>query len=41
MRSAGDTTLTETESVTLQYMFDRFSISLPAKLTYGLTTTNP
>ena len=41
LRSAGDTTLTETESVTLQYMFDRFSISLPAKLTYGLTTTNP
>jgi pilus assembly protein CpaB len=41
LRSAGDPTLTETESVTLQYMFERFGISLPAKLTYGLTTTLP
>lgn len=41
LRSAGDTTLTETESVTLQYMFERFSIALPAKLPYGLTTTSP
>jgi Flp pilus assembly protein CpaB len=41
LRSAGDTTLTETESVTLQYMFERFSIALPAKLNYGLTTTTP
>jgi Flp pilus assembly protein CpaB len=37
LRSAGDTTLTETESVTLQYMFERFNITLPAKLPYGLS----
>lgn len=36
LRSAGDTTLTETESVTLQYMFERFNIALPAKLNYGV-----
>ncbi len=41
LRSAGDTTLTETESVTLQYMFERFKIALPQKLQYGLTTTSP
>lgn len=36
LRSAGDTTLAETQSVTLQYMFERYNISLPAKLNYGL-----
>ncbi len=36
LRSAGDTSRVETESVTLQYMFDRYKIALPAKLSYGL-----
>lgn len=36
LRPAGDTTLTDTETVTLQYMIDRFRVSLPAKLPYGL-----
>ena len=35
LRSAGDATKTDTESVTLQYMFERFNIALPAKLPYG------
>ncbi len=41
LRSAGDTTLAETESVTLQYMFDRFGITLPAKLAFGLDRAIP
>jgi pilus assembly protein CpaB len=46
LRSAGDTSRVDTESVTLQYMFERFNIALPAKLNYGLngtgtTTTAP
>lgn len=36
LRSAGDTSLAETQSVTLQYMFEKYNISLPAKLPYGL-----
>jgi hypothetical protein len=36
LRSAGDGSLTETESVTLQYMFERFAIALPSKLAYGV-----
>lgn len=36
LRSAGDTSLAETQSVTLQYMFEKYQISLPAKLPYGL-----
>lgn len=40
LRSAGDTTLTETESVTLQYMFERFNIALPAKLNYGVAASS-
>ena len=36
LRSAGDTAQVETESVTLQYMFERFNIALPAKLNYGV-----
>jgi pilus assembly protein CpaB len=35
LRSAGDASTTETESVTLQYMFERFNIALPAALPYG------
>ncbi|MFQ6099719.1 MAG: Flp pilus assembly protein CpaB [Anaerolineae bacterium] len=38
LRSAGDRDkgLVTTESVTLQYIFDRFSIELPPKLPYGV-----
>jgi pilus assembly protein CpaB len=36
LRSADGVPPTDTESVTLQYMFERFNISLPAKLPYGL-----
>jgi hypothetical protein len=36
LRSAGDTSRVDTESVTLQYMFERFNIALPAKLNYGI-----
>jgi len=36
LRSAGDTTRVDTESVTLQYMFEKFNITLPAKLNYGV-----
>jgi len=37
LRPAGDTGLTTTDSVTLQYIMDRFSIELPPKLPYGVT----
>ena len=36
LRSAGDTSRVDTESVTLQYMFQKFNIALPAKLNYGV-----
>ncbi len=36
LRSAGDTSKVDTESVTLQYMFEKFNIALPAKLNYGV-----
>jgi Flp pilus assembly protein CpaB len=36
LRSAGDTSRVDTESVTLQYMFEKFNIALPAKLNYGV-----
>jgi pilus assembly protein CpaB len=41
LRSAGDTSLAETQSVTLQYMFQQYNISLPAKLNYGLDKQVP
>jgi Flp pilus assembly protein CpaB len=37
LRSAGDTNQVPTESVTLQYLLDRFDIELPPKLPYGVT----
>ena len=37
LRSAGDTNQVPTESVTLQYLLDRFGIELPPKLPYGVT----
>jgi len=37
LRPAGDTGLVTTDSVTLQYIMDRFSIELPPKLPYGVT----
>lgn len=40
LRSAGDATLTETESVTMQYMFERFNIALPTKLNYGVAASS-
>lgn len=36
LRSAGDAQIASTESVTLQYLMDRFSIELPPKLPYGV-----
>jgi pilus assembly protein CpaB len=36
LRSAGDASRVDTESVTLQYMFERFNIALPAKLNFGV-----
>jgi Flp pilus assembly protein CpaB len=36
LRSAGDTSRVDTESVTLQYMFEKFNIALPAKLNYSV-----
>jgi Flp pilus assembly protein CpaB len=37
LRSAADTGQITTDSVTLQYIFERFEIELPPKLPYGLT----
>ena len=37
LRSAADTGQITTDSVTLQYIFERFDIELPPKLPYGLT----
>jgi Flp pilus assembly protein CpaB len=36
LRSAGDTAQITTDSVTLQYVFERFNIELPSKLPYGV-----
>lgn len=36
LRSAGDSTVIDTDTATLQYFLDDYSIPLPAKLTYGL-----
>jgi Flp pilus assembly protein CpaB len=36
LRSAGDPTLIEAESVTLPYVIERFRISVPTRLTYAL-----
>jgi len=37
LRSAGDTGPITTDSITLQYVFDRFNVELPPKLPYGVT----
>jgi hypothetical protein len=37
LRSAGDTGQIATESVTLQYIFERFNVELPPRLPYGIT----
>ena len=37
LRAVGDEGLVTTDSVTLQYIMDRFSIELPPKLPYGVT----
>ena len=39
LRSAGDTSLTNTQSVTQQYMFENFDMQVPTKLDYGLWGT--
>ena len=36
LRSAGDSTVIDTETATIQYFLDDYSIPLPAKLPYGL-----
>jgi len=38
LRSAADTGPITTDSITLQYLFDRFNIELPPKLPYGVTS---
>jgi pilus assembly protein CpaB len=37
LRSPGDTTETDTASVTLQYLVQSYSITVPSRLPYGLT----
>jgi Flp pilus assembly protein CpaB len=37
LRSAGDSTVIDTETATIQYFLDDYSIPLPPKLPYGLT----
>jgi pilus assembly protein CpaB len=37
LRSAGDTDPVTTDSITLQYILERFNIELPPKLPYGVT----
>jgi len=37
LRSAGDREAVTTDSVTLQYIFERFNVELPPKLPYGFT----
>ncbi len=41
LRPPGDTNTVATESVTLQYLFTRYTISLPAKLDYSLDKLAP
>lgn len=41
LRPPGDANVVSTESVTLQYMFTRYAISLPAKLDYSLDRNAP
>ena len=36
LRSAGDSTVIDTETATMQFFLDDYSIPLPAKLPYGL-----
>ncbi len=37
LRSPDDTTITETSSITLQYLLDNYNITVPAKLPYAMT----
>jgi hypothetical protein len=39
LRSAGDTSLVDTPSVTQQYMFENFDIQVPTRLDYGVWGT--
>ena len=41
LRSAGDVARQDTESVTMQYMFEHFNIAVPSKLNYGLEFPPP
>jgi Flp pilus assembly protein CpaB len=36
LRAPGDTTATDTDSVTLQYLIDNYGITVPSKLPYGV-----
>ena len=36
LRSAGDSTVIDTQTATIQYFLDNYAIPLPAKLPYGL-----
>ncbi len=36
LRSAGDSTVIDTKTVTMQFFLDDYSIPLPGKLPYGL-----
>ncbi len=39
LRSPDDTTITETSSITLQYLLDNYNITVPSKLPFALTPT--
>jgi pilus assembly protein CpaB len=41
LRSAGDTSRLETESVTMQYVFDTYNIAVPTKVDYGVYGSVP
>jgi pilus assembly protein CpaB len=36
LRSAGDSKVVKTESVTLQFLMDQYNVPFPSKLPYGL-----
>lgn len=41
LRSAGDTTIKETDAVTLQFLMDHYKVPLPAKVPYGIEPRQP
>jgi len=41
LRAPGDLTVTETNSVTMQYLIDNYNIAIPSKLPYGTEAITP